>query len=115
MIWWMRASLSPSQKRLTEELRLPSPWRRRPAALLRPRDRRPHRSARTGHTVGMAEVVAVRDMVRVFTEMDAPAARSPAHTSQVARNSCAVGCVARGQSFHLLQHELDRGGLLVRG
>ncbi|MFJ2704455.1 tol-pal system YbgF family protein [Streptomyces sp. NPDC087428] len=27
-------------------------------------------AARTGHTVGMAEVAAVRDMVRVFSEMD---------------------------------------------
>jgi hypothetical protein len=27
-------------------------------------------AARTGHTVGLAEVAAVRDMVRVFSEMD---------------------------------------------
>ncbi|MFE3248962.1 hypothetical protein [Streptomyces sp. NPDC059209] len=41
-----------------------------PLAYLREIADRTTTAARTGHTVGMAEVAAVRDMVRVFSEMD---------------------------------------------
>ncbi|SEB74354.1 hypothetical protein SAMN05428945_1037 [Streptomyces sp. 2224.1] len=66
-------------------------------------------AARSGHTVGMAEVAAVRDMVRVFSEMDEPHGGQHGRSAlvQYLRDDIAPLCRGRFRTEELRQQMLS--------
>lgn len=66
-------------------------------------------AARTGHMVGMAEVRAVRDMVRMFSEMDERHGGQHGRSAlvQYLRDDVAPLCRARFRSEEMRQHMLS--------
>ncbi|MEV5680992.1 hypothetical protein [Streptomyces sp. NPDC052179] len=66
-------------------------------------------AARTGHMVGMAEVSAVRDMVRMFSEMDERHGGSHGRSAlvQYLRDDVAPLCRARFRNEEMRQHMLS--------
>ncbi|GAA2330421.1 Tat pathway signal protein [Streptomyces caniferus] len=66
-------------------------------------------TARSGHTVGMAEVAAVRDMVRVFSEMDERHGGQHGRSAlvQYLRDDVAPLCRGRFRTAEIRQHMLS--------
>ncbi|WP_328545607.1 hypothetical protein [Streptomyces platensis] len=66
-------------------------------------------AARSGHTVGMAEVAAVRDMVRVFSEMDERHGGQHGRSAlvQYLRDDVAPLCRGRFRTGKIRQHMLS--------
>ncbi|MGW8558056.1 tetratricopeptide repeat protein [Streptomyces tubercidicus] len=66
-------------------------------------------AARSGHTVGMAEVAAVRDMVRVFSEMDERHGGQDGRSAlvQYLRDDVAPLCRGRFRTAEIRQHMIS--------